>query len=54
MLNDFKAFKTEEDIEKENMDVYIMAQQKLINRIESNEDKITKLKQQIQKLKGCK
>ena len=54
MLNDFKAFKTEEDIEKENMNVYIMAQQKLINRIESNEDKITKLKQQIQKLKGCK
>ena len=54
MLNEFKAFKTEEDIEKENMYVYILAQQKLINRIESNEDKITNLKKQIQKLKGCK
>ena len=54
MLNEFKAFKTEEDIEKENMNVYILAQQKLINRIESNEDKITNLKKQIQKLKGCK
>ena len=54
MLNEFKAFKTEEDIEKENMNIYILSQQKLINRIESNEDKITNLKKQIQKLKGCK
>ena len=54
MLNEFKAFKTEEDIEKENMNIYILAQQKLINRIESNEDKISNLKKQIQKLKGCK
>ena len=54
MLNEFKKFKTEEEIEKENMNVYILAQEKLIKRIESSEDKITNLKKQIQKLKGCK
>ena len=53
-LKDFKEFKTEEDIEKENINVYITAQQKLIKRIENNEDTISNLKNQIQKLKGEK
>ena len=54
MLNDFKKFKSEDEIEKENMNVYILAQQKLINRIEKDEENINNLKKQIQKLKGCK
>ena len=53
MLNDFKKFKSEDEIEKENMNVYILAQQKLINRIEKDEENINNLKKQIQKLKGC-
>ena len=53
-LNEFNAFKTEEDIEKENINIYILAQQKLISRIESNENIINNLKNQIQKLKGEK
>ena len=53
-LKEFKAFKSEEDIEKENMNIYILAQQKLINRIENNEEEITNLKNQIIKLKGGK
>ena len=53
-LNEFKAFKSEEDIEKENINIYILAQQKLINRIEKNEEEITNLKNQILKLKGGK
>ena len=53
-LNEFKAFKSEDDIEKENINVYILAQQKLINRIEKNEEEITSLKNQILKLKGGK
>ena len=53
-LNEFKTFKTEEDIERENINVYILAQQKLISRIENNENLINNLKNQIQKLKGEK
>ena len=53
-LKDFNTFKTEEDIEKENINVYITAQQKFIKRIEINEDIISSLKKQIQKLKGEK
>ena len=51
-LNEFKKYKTEEEIEKENSDIYMLTQQKLIKRIENNEDLITNLKKQIQKLKG--
>ena len=53
-LKEFKKYKTEEEIEKENSDIYMLTQQKLIKRIENNEDLITNLKKQIQKLKGEK
>ena len=51
-LNEFKKFKSEDDIEKENLNVYILAQQKLIDRIEKNEQIITNLNNQINKLKN--
>ena len=50
-LEEFKQFKTEEDIEKENINIYAIAQEKLIKRIETNEDTISNLKKQIMKLK---
>ena len=53
-LEEFKQFKTEEDIEKENINIYAIAQEKLIKRIETNEDTISNLKKQIMKLKGEK
>jgi hypothetical protein len=53
-LNEFNKYKTEEEIEKENQDIYMFTQQKLVKRIENNEDLITDLKMQIQKLKGEK
>ena len=51
-LKEFKKFKSEEDIEKESINVYLLAQQKLINRIDENEETITNLKKQILKLKN--
>ena len=51
-LKEFKKFKSEEDIEKESINVYLLAQEKLINRIDKNEETITNLKKQILKLKN--
>ena len=50
-LEKFNKFKNEEEIEKENMADYFIAQQKLIKRIENNEENITKLEVELQKYK---
>ena len=51
-LEKFNKFKNEEEIEKENMADYFIAQQKLIKRIENNEDNITKLEVELKKYKN--
>ena len=50
-LAHFNKFKNEEEIEKENTQDYFIAQQKLIKRIESNEEVISKLEVELQKYK---
>ena len=50
-LEKFNKFKNEEEVEKENMADYFIAQQKLIKRIENNEENITKLEVELQKYK---
>ena len=47
----FNEFKTEEDIEKENMESYYITQQKLLQKIENNEIKIVKLQTELEKYK---
>ena len=48
-LDQFNKFKTEEEIEKETIQDYLNNQQKLIKRIENNENYIIKLESQLKK-----
>ena len=48
-LDQFNTFKTEEEIEKEAIQEYLNNQQKLIKRIENNENYIIKLESQLKK-----
>ena len=51
-IEQFNKFKNEEEIEKDNAKDYFIAQQKLIKRIEMNEEIITKLETELQKNKN--
>ena len=51
-LQFFNEFKNEEEIEKENMQDYFIAQQKLIQRIDNDELKIVNLEAELQKYKN--
>ena len=51
-IEQFNKFKNEEEIEKDNAKDYFIAQQKLIKRIEMNEEVITKLELELQKNKN--
>ena len=48
-LDQFNKFKTEEELEKEAIQDYLNSQQKLIKRIENNENYIIKLESQLKK-----
>ena len=48
-LDQFNKFKTEEELEKETVQDYLNNQQKLIKRIENNENYIIKLESQLKK-----
>jgi len=48
-LDQFNKFKTEEELEKETIQDYLNNQQKLIKRIENNENYIIKLESQLKK-----
>ena len=51
-LEQFNKFKSEEEIEKQSAQDYFNAQQKLIKRIEINEENITKLETELKKYKN--
>ena len=51
-IEQFNKFKNEEEIEKDNAKDYFIAQQKLIKRIEMNEEIITKLETELKKNKN--
>ena len=51
-LDKFNKFKNEEEIEKENLQDYFIAQQKLIKKIEINEYNIDKLEAELKKYKN--
>ena len=51
-LEEFNKFKSEEEIEKQSAQDYFNAQQKLIKRIEINEENITKLETELKKYKN--
>ena len=48
----FNEFKNEEEVEKEKMEDYFIAQQKLIQRIDNNELKIVQLETELEKYKN--